>query len=460
MSEPTSDTASSPAADDAARVFAGLLQSGRHDDIRRLLQDAEASAHTAASFWQLGEAWTSASRFDDARRCYERAASLLPDDPRLLYNLAVALIATGEISRADQLLDRVIALDPDDADAWYNRSTLRRQTLSDNHVEALQRVLAKHQGTPLEVPLCFALAKELEDLGEYDRSFQCLARGATARRGRLSYRVAADCEAMAQIARNFDPELLGRAPAAQGRIPAPIFVLGLPRAGSTLLDRILSSHREITSLGEIPDFVLALTALLPRSDKSAVIEAASRMDFGALGDSYRQRLRSYGTATPLLIDKTPSNFLYIGLIALALPEARIVHVRRHPMDACYAILKTLFRMGYPYSYDLGDLAEYYLSYRRLMDHWRASLPGRMIEVDYESIVEDLEGTARAAVQAVGVPWDDACLSFHQNNSPAATASAAQVRQPVYSRSVGAWRHYARELEPLAARLRAGGVRID
>lgn len=437
-----------------------LLQGGRHEEARRLIESAEARAADALSFRQLGAAWTSASRFEDARRCYERAASLLPNDPRLLYDLSASLIATGEIERAETLLDRIIEIEPSDADAWYNRSTLRRQTAHANHVEALLGRWAAQEGSAAEVPLSFALAKEFEDLGEHARSFKYLARGAAARRRRLTYRVEGDCEAMRQIAQTFDAQLLERAPAARQDMPAPVFILGLPRAGSTLLDRILSSHPSIASLGEILDFPLALTGLLPRSEKLSLISAAGAMDFSALGECYRARLEGYGVNAPLQINKTPSNFLYIGLIALALPEARIVHIRRHPMDACYAILKTLFRMGYPYSYDLNDLADYYLSYHRLMDHWRAALPSRMIEVDYEDLVQDVDVVARRTVKAIGLPWDDACLMFDQNMTPAATASAAQVRQPIYRSSVGAWRHYAGDLEPLAARLRAGGIRID
>ena len=159
----------------------------------------------------------------------------------------------------------------------------------------------------------------------------------------------------------------------------------------------------------------------------------------------------------MFIDKTPVNFLYIGLIARALPNARIIHLRRHPMDSGYALYKTLFRMGCPYSYDLADIAAYQLAHRRLMDHWRAVLPGRFLDVDYEALVTYQEAVSRRIIAHCGLDWQDACLRFHENSSPAATASAVQVRQPIHANSVGLWRRYAEQLEPLKAALTAGGM---
>ena len=238
------------------------------------------------------------------------------------------------------------------------------------------------------------------------------------------------------------------------------FIVGLPRSGSTLLDRILGSHSAVASRGERADFALELVRTAgPAANKTDLVHRSTQLDFRLLGQRYCAHLPT--TANARQIDKTPANFLYLGLIAAALPQARIVHVRRQPMDACYAMYKTLFRMAYPFSYDLRDLGHYWLAYQRLMAHWRALLPSeRYIEIDYEDLVANQEAVTRRLVAHAGLPWEDACLSFERNPQPSLTASAAQVRQPIYNSSVGLWRRYESELAPLAAILRDAGVAVD
>jgi hypothetical protein len=276
--------------------------------------------------------------------------------------------------------------------------------------------------------------------------------------------VQTDTEAMAQIARVFSAERLLRpseatAPAATSRNARPWFVLGLPRSGTTLVERILGSHSRLASLGEIDGFAFALMRLTAGGPpgKLALIERSAGIDHGRLGEIYRDTQASYGVAAAGLIDKTPQNFLYLGLIALALPEARIVHLRRHPLDSCHAMFKTLFRMGYPYSYSLDDLGHYYLAYHRLMAHWRAALPGRFIDIDYETLVEDTEGTTRRMLDHGGLAWEAGTLEFHRSAAPVATASAVQVRQPVYRSSLRRWQAHVEALAPLAEFLTANGV---
>lgn len=437
---------------------APLIRDGRVGDaLARLASLETRSGDDARLLQHLGEHYTHCGRPAHAARCYRRAAALTPDDPRVLYNLATALIALGQTAEAETLLDRVIQLDPDDHDAWQNRSTLRRQTPESNHTAALFQATRQRLTGPGEVALSYALAKELEDLGEHEASFAWLKRGADRRRSLLSYRVEADVSAMAEIERVFDAALFA-SPAPGCDEPGPVFVLGLPRSGTTLVDRIISSHSDVESLGEINDFAFALMrAAGPSRVKGDLIRRSAGLDPAALGRAYLDSVAGYGRSTPLFIDKTPVNFLYIGLIARALPNARIIHLRRHPMDSGYALYKTLFRMGCPYSYDLADIAAYQLAHRRLMDHWRAVLPGRVLDVDYEALVTDQETVSRRIIAHCGLDWQDACLRFHENASPAATASAAQVRQPIHANSVGLWRRYADQLEPLRAALAAGGL---
>ncbi|WP_421932008.1 sulfotransferase [Phenylobacterium sp.] len=435
-----------------------LVHAGRRAEAdQRLLALEPQLQGDARGLQAAGEIFLANARFSEALRCYRRAAELAPADPGAVYNLASALVATGDLAGAEAAFDQVIALDPTDADAFYNRATLRRWTPAENHVAALEAAIARARHPAAEAALCYALAKELEDLGRHDASWTWLARGAARRRGQLSYRVEADLETMSQIAAAFDASVMAGANSIPGST-GPIFVLGLPRSGTTLVDRILSAHPQVESLGEISDFALSLMRTVgPASGKGDLVARSAKMDFGALGQAYLDSLSSYGRAAPRLIDKTPANYLYIGLIALSLPQARIVHVRRDPMDNGYALLKTLFRTGCPYSYSQSDLGAYIGAYHRLMDHWRTVLPGRLVEIDYEALVEDQEGESRRLLADLNLDWDPACLDFHANPAPAATASAAQVRRPIYRDSLTLWRRYEAGLAPLSESLRAQGL---
>lgn len=437
------------------------LQRGEIAEARAVLEGLEGRAANDAGLLQrIAEQYVIAGRHFDAARCHARAAMLKPDHPRHLYNLAASKIALGELDDAEDLLNRVIRLDPQDYDAWHNRSTLRTQTPEDNHVEQLKYVLGRlERDHPGRAPVSYALAKELEDLGRFDESWQYLQQGALARRRGMQYDVAADEEAMRLIAESFNERLLG---GPQGRFDGarPIFVLGLPRSGTTLVDRILDAHSEVASLGEINTLAFSLMRLAGEaSDKAELIRKSATIDFAEFGRLYAKGIAGYGSDAPRLVDKTPLNFLYIGLINLAMPGATVIHLRRHPLDSCYAIYKTLFRLGYPFSYSLQDVGRYYIAYHRLMSHWRAGLPGRILDVDYERLVADQEGETRRILEHCGLGFEPACLEFHRQAGAAATASAAQVRQPVYASSVGRWRCYERQLARLAEKLEEQGIAV-
>ncbi|QUD85956.1 tetratricopeptide repeat-containing sulfotransferase family protein [Phenylobacterium montanum] len=390
-----------------------------------------------------------------AADCQRRLVRLLPGHPDVLRGLAAAETACGRLGEAERLLDAAIAADPAECDSWYNRAVLRRQTAARNHIAALRARLAHPSGRGI-VPLAYALAKELEDLGEHGESFVWLKQGADARRAMLSYRVEGDVQAMADIAAVFSVEKLANTPAADNP-ERPIFIVGLPRTGTTLLERMLGMHSQVTALGELTELPLAVTRAAAGGDKGETIRRAGEADFAALGRDYLRAVATYEPARPVTTDKLPNNFLYIGLLYRGLPRARVIHLRRHPMDSAYAIYKTLFRMGYPYAYDLNDLARYYAAYARLMRHWRAAAPGYVVDLDYEALVQRPEATARDLYARLELDWQPACLEFHRHDAPVATASAAQVREPVHTGSVGLWRHHQAELEPFAAGLRAEGI---
>src|SRR6185312_9509455 len=247
---------------------------------------------------------------------------------------------------------------------------------------------------------------------------------------------------------------------------APIFIVGLPRSGSTVVDRILSSHSAVSSAGELPHFALAVVegvrrqSGLPQLPRKELVSRSASLDFAALGHDYLARARAGSIETARFIDKMPLNYLYCGLIQRALPNARIVHVTRHPMAACYAIFKTLFKDGYPFSYDLAELAQYYSAYRRLMQHWESTMPGNIHVLHYENLVADQVGTTRRLLEFCGLEWEDGCADFHRNPSPTTTASASQVRRRMYDTSVSQWRNYEVQLAPLRAHLSAAGIDCD
>lgn len=408
---------------------------------------------------RIAQLFTRLNLHTEAERCHRRALEMVPQNAQYLYNLATSVIALGNLEEAEGLLDAVIARAPQDYDAYYNRATLRKQTPEHNHIAQIEALLSQPDPAA-QVQLGYALSKELEDLGEYGRAFSALKRGADARRRMLAYRVDDDVLAMDKIAATFGPEFFAR-PIEGARGHKPIFILGLPRSGTTLIDRILSSHPNAESLGEIGDFAAALMRAVPVArNKFDLIAQSANADFAGVGVAYASTTRAIATGAVRAIDKTPLNFLYLGLIARALPDATIVHVRRGAMDVCYAMYKTLFRMAYPFSYDLSDLARYYLAYRKLMAHWQAMLPNGFIEISYKDVARDQERSTRDLVAKCGLTWDDACLAPERNEKPSLTASAAQIRRKVYDSSIGLWRAYEKELQPLFHMFSEAGVDIE
>ncbi len=449
---------------------AALAALGRRDlvaaevAVRRLsalLESAQGSPPVRAqAHGQIGDLWSLLGNYVDAHEHYDQALVLAPHEPRFWFNRAAVRRYLGALEAAESDYDQCLRLAPGVAQAYLNRSELRVQSAGRNHVVELERVLRAATGKwTSEVPLRYALAKEYEDLGEWARAWEHLSAGARLRRQHLHYDVRTDLATVDWIRAAFAAQPADEAGATSRE---PIFILGMPRTGSTVVDRILGSHSQVYCAGELPDFGAAVVEAVKRRSggpvtRERLIADSAHLDFAALGADYLRRTRPRTGRTPFFTDKLPLNFLYCGLIARALPGARIVHVSRGPMATCYSIYKVLFDRGYPFSYDLNELADYYAGYRRLMAHWAQLLPGRIIEVAYEQLIAHPQRETERLLGALGLPWEPQCLAFERNPAPVSTASAAQVRRPLYADSVSLWRHYSRELAPLAARLEAAGV---
>jgi len=449
---------------DVIRRARALHALHRPEAAHELLDTLAARPPHAAVLAAVGDLQVEWRDYPRAHDAYDRAVQLQPRNPRHWFNRAAVRRYLGRLIDAEADYDQALALEPRDAEAQLNRSQLRTQTQSQNHLAELTRWAEQGFDTwQSEVAIRYALAKELEDLGNFAQSFLQLARGASVRRQHLRYDVRVDVATADHIIQAFP----GTASGTRGcESAAPIFIVGMPRTGSTLIERMLASDEAVHSAGELTDFGLAVVSAVQQSlgrrniARQELVAASARLDFAALGSDYLERTRPWRADGAQFIDKLPINYLYCGLIARALPRARIVHVTRHPLATGYAIFKTLFNQGYPFSYDLEELGAYYGSYYRLMQHWRERLPGVIHEIAYERLIEDPEGESRRLFGALGLTWSPRCLEFHRSSDAVATASAVQVRRPLYRSSLDQWRHYEAQLAPLRARLLAEGVPVD
>jgi hypothetical protein len=447
----------------ACLIICGETAVARESLLKLMNRQSERHAKNAAELSQLAFLCSRLYLHKEAENLYLGLIGQQPENGGHWYNLATVQRFQGRLADAEQSLDKAIGMNAADYAAYGLRSDLRKQTLESNHIAELENLLAAGIRIPAgEVSICFALAKELEDTGASGKSFEVLARGAQLRRKHLNYNISDDLQTIAAIADTFTKEMLENSGPGH-KSSRPVFVIGLPRTGTTLVEQILGSHPDVYAAGELNDFAIQLMQLTRQhhSAKSLsrreLVQQTARLDFATLGKAYLDSSRPRTGSTPRFVDKMPLNFLYAGLIRLALPEAKIVHLTRHPMDTCYAIYKRLFQDAYPWSYDLEEIALYYCAYNQLMTHWKNAMPGVIHELSYEDLVNDVEGQTRHLLDYCGLAWDARCLRFHEHVSVSTTASAAQVRQPVYQSSVNRWKAYESQLSPLRKRLEELGI---
>ena len=418
---------------------------------------------SAAAYNILGSTLALFNLHDEALDAFESAIALAPNRHHYHFNRAAQLRFLGRLALAEAACDSCIKINPLYQEAYLLRSDLRTQETENNHVAELKGQLTSATNEWRgQTQIYFALAKELEDLREYSESFKYRERGAKLRRSHMVYDPENDLNTMASIIKVFDSQTFANINSSCQE-NSPVFVIGLPRTGTTLLERILDSHSHIHSAGELNVFARELVGLVRskqgrENSREQFVEHTSQVDFSDLGAAYIRSTVALTGGSPHFVDKLPLNYLYAGLIHLALPNARIIHLRRHPMAACYAIYKQLFQDAYPFSYSLEEMGHYYVAYSRLMDHWRRVIPGEaMTEVRYEDLVTHTEAEARRILGFCGLQWEDRCLSFYLHKSASTTASSAQIRQPPHTRSVDQWRYYEAQLQPLKTILEQGGV---
>jgi hypothetical protein len=433
---------------------------------RNAAREAAAAALACApadadTLWAVGRVHGKCDDPVAAGQHYQRAIDAGGTHPSLTFDLASTQFFTGHFLAAERTLDALLADAPGNGHALHLRSILRRQTANNNHVSDLEARLRSGFDDPTaRAAALYALAKELEDLGQAQKSFAVLKEAAATKRRTLRHDAAAERASIAAIRGRWTADAMQAASPGHDE-EGPIFIVGMPRTGTTLVERMLGRHSEVRSAGELLDFGQSLAAAARRAQAAhpdlSLVEASLLLDFAALGRDYIAGAREAAGGSRWFVDKMPVNYIYCGLIRKALPRARIVHLVRDPLDTCYAIFKTQFNQAYPFSCDLDELADYYITYHRQMQHWHAAMPGEILDVRYEDLVTDLEPQARRLLDWCGLDWQDAVLSPAANDAPSTTASAAQVREPVHARSVGAWRTHEAALAPLRFRLLEAGI---
>jgi tetratricopeptide (TPR) repeat protein len=417
----------------------------------------------ARVFDTLGVVFSRVGHQAEAATCFRAARDRDPTHPGYLLNLGWAEQYLGDFAAAEQAWRRCVALDPDNDRALSALVQLVTQTPEDHFAPALERLFDRAAGdADRQLRIGHALAKTFEDLGEPGRSFDWLVK-AKAARAAAATGLAAWQDDLFAAARATAPR---PAPAPAGHPSAdPVFVFGLPRSGTTLVERMITSHPAARSAGEPMDMAILTRRLAGAPTRELIdgptLRALPPTALERLGADYVAAIAARHPGQGRFVDKTPLNFLYAGMINATLPNARMICLRRHPVDSCLAVFRQVFATGFAYYdwvYSLEATARFYLAFDALVAHWRATLPAdRFREVAYEDVVADQEGQSRALLDWLGLPWDDRVLAFHENAAPVSTASAVQVRRQVYASSVGRWKRYGDRLRPLTDILVAGGV---
>ena len=450
------------AALEMAELYLPLLH---HGEAAALLQRFEPLYGNSPYYLaKAADTYTKLGLHDRAWPLYRRADELQPGIDRIQAGLAACSVKAGKIELARSLYRELLKRNPGHQRNHYELSRLGRAK-DFQHVGRMKEILAGNKLPPEKnIFLYYAIGKELEDLGQWEESFDFYKRGgdaASLQARAAGYTVDSDIELIDRIIETCSEDWLGSSKTAdrgESLGPCPIFIVGLPRTGTTLTERVITCHSQVESADETFFLRIAIKSASGVSEAApmspGIISRAAMADSGLVARSYLDSIAYRLGDRPFFIDKYPENYLYLGFIAKAFPDARIVRLRRSPMDSCFAMYKqSYFRQAYT----LDDLGDYYIAYDRLSQHWSETLGKRIVDVEYERLVTDFEDQVRGLLDKLGLGFEPACLDFHRNQSPSATASAAQIRHKAHTRSVDNWLHWEKQLEPLRVRLEEAGI---
>jgi tetratricopeptide (TPR) repeat protein len=441
----------------------------------------------------LGVEHHSAGNLDQAEIIYQRILEAHPNQPIALNLLGLIAHQRGQYERAVKLITKALAVKPDYAEARNNLGNAFRNLgrldealtsyrtaisidpeyaqahrhlsrtkdfsePSDPDLEAMEAAYAAPGASDEQkTHLAFGLGKACEDLKQFDKSFDYYATGNAIRNASFNYDEEEAKRSFATLEAVFTKEFFARHQGSGSTDATPLFVLGMPRTGTTLVEQILASHADVFGAGELHDLDRIIKqhfGQIAEPGFTEAIENAALDIYHDAGEAYLSCLKTHADGDKFITDKMPGNFQWIGMIKLMIPNAKVIHCRRNPMDTCLSIFKNYFSMeGLPYAYDLGQLGSYYRLYENLMDHWYEVLPGFIHEIKYENVVADQQRETAGLLNFCNLEWDDACLTFYNTNRAVSTASAAQVRKPIYGDSVERWRKYEKQLAPLIKALK-------
>lgn len=410
--------------------------------------------HKPHGYTSAGTVYAMIGKHDEAMERFEKAIEVEPGNFGALSGMGHVLKTIGKQDEAIARYRECVEHNPDHGETWWSLANLKTFRFTDDDIAVMEKRAARESLVEEQrASFFFALGKAYEDKQDYARAFEYYEKGNANRRERETYDPVQTVDLHDSFIEVFSKDFLAERRGVGCQSNAPILIVGLPRSGSTLIEQILASHPDVEGTHELPDLGRVARSIgLQREDRKTYPRVISFLDddeFAALGEEYLRRTeRHRETDLPRFTDKLPNNFAHVGFLSLILPNAKVINARRHPLDSCLGSFKQMFARGQPFTYDQFELAEFYLQYQRLMDHWHEVLPGTVLDVQYEEVVDDLETQVRRILEHCDLPWNDACLRFYENERAVKTASSEQVRKPIYASSKHLWRRYEEHLGPM------------
>jgi len=407
------------------------------------------------AYVRLGSARSAQGNLDQAVAAYQKALTIDPLYEKAYNELGRAFSDHGEIEEAVSANRRALEINPGYAKAYHSLSKNKKFTEYDDDISAMESLLSKTGISDEDsFHLAFALGKAYEDLGKFDKSMEFVIKASGLKRNSYDYSISESQEQFGRYKEVFSPAFFSNHRDSGDPDRTPVFIVGMPRSGTSLVEQILASHPDVYGAGELKDLENVLVSIsIPEKDEHSRTIPQGLLELDArvcadLGKQYIARIRKYSANAKIITDKMPHNFLRIGFIRAILPNARVIHCTRDPMDNCLSIFKNLLNNGHGYADNMSELGQYYRMYLELMDYWRDILPGFIYDQSYEELVGSQQEQVSKLLQHCGLDWDDACLDFHKTRRKVKTASNAQVRRPIYKDSVQLWKRYETQLEPL------------